>query len=245
MNKEKLINLLNDFKSGLKNMETVIQELKDLPFTDLEFVKIDNHRELRKGFPEVVYGKNKTKSQLEVICNNLKSNDRVLFTRIGKKKAKLLLSVDHELEYDKLAKIVFKNKSKSEKSEKKIIICAAGTSDIKIAEEAFITCEVMGRNVTKYYDVGIAGIHRLFSIYDKLQEASVIIAVAGMEGALPSVISGIVKCPVIAVPTSVGYGANFGGLSALLTMLNSCSSGVVTVNIDNGFGAGYFASLIV
>ena len=245
MEKKTIIKILNDFKEDKIALEEVLEQLKDLPFKDLGFVKLDNHRELRKGFPEVIYGKSKSKKQLEEICINLKTRERVLFTRIGKKKAEILLEIDNELEYNPQAKIVFKNKDKTKKSSKKVVICAAGTSDINVAEEAFVTCEVMGCNVTKHFDVGVAGIHRLFSIYDKLQDADVIIAVAGMEGALPSVISGLVSCPVIAVPTSVGYGANLGGISALLTMLNSCSSGIVTVNIDNGFGAGYFASLIV
>ncbi|HOV13787.1 MAG TPA: nickel pincer cofactor biosynthesis protein LarB [Spirochaetota bacterium] len=245
MDKKRVIEILNNFKSDKLSIDEVLNELKDLPFKDLGFVKLDNHRELRKGFPEVIYAKSKTKEQLKEICVNLKDRDRVLFTRVGKNKADLLLSIDNELEYNRLAKIVYKNKVTEKKSNKRIVICAAGTSDIRVAEEAYVTCEVMGCNVDKYYDVGVAGIHRLFSIYDKLQEASVVIAVAGMEGALPSVISGLVSSPVIAVPTSVGYGANFGGVSALLTMLNSCSAGIVTVNIDNGFGAGYFASLIV
>lgn len=245
MDKKKIVRILNDFKSGVITIEKVLDELRDLPFKDLGFAKIDNHRDLRKGFPEVVYAKGKKKDQLAEICSLLKDRERVLFTKIGKKKAELLLSIDDKLKYNKLAKMVYKNESKIEKNSKKIAICVAGTSDIKVAEEASVTCEVMGTLVEKFYDVGVAGIHRLFSVYEKLKESSVVIAIAGMEGALPSVVSGLVSVPVIAVPTSIGYGANLNGFAALLTMLNSCSSGVATVNIDNGFGAGYLASLIV
>jgi pyridinium-3,5-biscarboxylic acid mononucleotide synthase len=243
MDKDNLIKLLNDVKNQNITIEEATEKIKDLPFKNLDFVKLDHHRELRKGFGEVIYCKSKTIEQLEIICKELKNNDRILYTRVGEKKAAALLSIDKDLKYSKISKIVYK-KNENKKSKGLILIAAAGTSDIFVAEEAALTAEVMGNNVERHFDVGVAGIHRLFSIYDNLQKANVIIAVAGMEGALPSVISGLVNSPVIAVPTSVGYGANFGGLAALLTMLNSCSPGISVVNIDNGFGAGYLASMI-
>ena len=243
MDNNNLIKLLNEVKEDKIQVEDALKKLKDLPFKNLDFVKLDHHRELRKGFGEVIYCKNKTIPQLEKICSELKNTDYVLYTRIGKKKADAIIKIDKELIYNKVAKIVYK-KIKKNISEGIIIVLSAGTSDMKVSEEAAMTAEVMGNKVERHYDVGVAGIHRLFSIYDRLQQANVIIAVAGMEGALPSVVSGLVNCPVIAVPTSVGYGSNFNGLSSLLTMLNSCSPGISVVNIDNGFGAGYMASLI-
>jgi NCAIR mutase (PurE)-related protein len=243
MDKDSLINLLNDVKNQKVSIENAVEQIKDLPFKNLDFVKLDHHRELRKGFGEVIYCKSKTIDQLQAICKELINNDRILYTRVGKKKAQMLLSIDKNLTYSEISKIAYKKNNKVT-SKGSILIVAAGTSDISVAEEAALTAEVMGNNVEKHFDVGVAGIHRLFAIYDNMQKANVIIAVAGMEGALPSVISGLVNCPVIAVPTSVGYGSNFGGLSALLTMLNSCSPGIAVVNIDNGFGAGYLAAMI-
>jgi pyridinium-3,5-biscarboxylic acid mononucleotide synthase len=218
-------------------------KLKDLPFKDLDFVKLDHHRELRRGFGEVIYSKNKSIPQLKKICEETIDSDYVLYTRIGSKKAGEIMKIDKKLKYNETAKVVYK-KFKDAASKGIIAVVSAGTSDMRVSEEAAITAEVLGNKVERYYDVGVAGIHRLFAIYDNLQKANVLVTVAGMEGALPSVVSGLVKCPVIAVPTSVGYGTNFGGLSALLTMLNSCSPGIAVVNIDNGFGAGYLASMI-
>jgi pyridinium-3,5-biscarboxylic acid mononucleotide synthase len=243
MDNNNLMKLLEEIKTNRTTIEDAILQLKDLPFKDLDFVKLDHHRELRKGFGEVIYCKNKSIEQLEKICIALEKNDYVLYTRIGRKKAAAIMKIDNHLQYNETSKIVFK-KMKKPASDGIITVLSAGTSDMKVSEEAALTAEIMGNIVERYYDVGVAGIHRLFSIYDKLQKANVIIAVAGMEGALPSVVSGLVNCPVIAVPTSVGYGSNFNGLSALLTMLNSCSPGISVVNIDNGFGAGYMASLI-
>ncbi len=246
MNKEELSRLLNDVKDKKISIDDAIKQFRDLPFKDLDFVKLDSHRDLRKSLGEVIYCKNKTLEQLEIICKELKktNKDRIIYTRVSKKKAELLLSIDDELKYNETAKMVYKN-SKKINLKSLILVITAGTSDIPIAEEAACTAEIMGNKVERHFDVGVAGIHRLFSIYDRLQEASVIIVAAGMEGALPSVISGLVDVPIIAVPTSVGYGASFNGIAPLLTMLNSCSPGIVVVNIDNGFGAGYFASIIL
>ena len=245
MNREEIRDILLRVKKNKLSSEDALDLLRDLPFKDLSFVKIDNHRELRRGVGEVIYCRSKKRKQLEIICRELVSYKRVLYTKVGKKKRELLLSIDDKLSYNKLAKMVFKTDILANKDDKnKIVILAAGTSDIPIAEEAYCTATFLGNNVEKYYDIGVAGIHRLFAIYDKIKSSSVIVAIAGMEGALPSVISGLVDCPVIAVPTSVGYGANFGGISALLTMINSCSPGIAVVNIDNGFGAGYLASQI-
>jgi pyridinium-3,5-biscarboxylic acid mononucleotide synthase len=245
MNKETLIQLFNDIRDKKITIPEAVEIFKDLPYKDLDFVKLDYHRDLKKSLGEVIYSSGKTNVQLEAICRELKASkkEKIIFTRVDQEKADLLLSIDNELEYNKAAQIVFKNNSK-EKKRNLILVLTAGTSDINIAEEASCIAEIMGNNVEKYFDVGVAGIHRLFAIYDKLQEADVIIAVAGMEGALPTVVSGLVNVPVIALPTSVGYGASLNGLSALLSMLNSCSPGIAVVNIDNGFGAGYLASLI-
>lgn len=245
MNTEKIINLLNDVRDKKITVDSALSILKDLPYKDLDFVKLDFHRDLRTGLGEVIYCKSKTKEQLELIAKKIKESekDTVLYTRVGKKKADLILSIDSDLKYNKTAKMVYKKKG-GITNHAPILVITAGTSDIPIAEEAACTAEVMGSNVERHFDVGVAGIHRLFSIYDKLQQAAVIVAVAGMEGALPSVVSGLVNVPVIAVPTSVGYGANFNGMASLLTMLNSCSPGISVVNIDNGFGAGYLSSLI-
>lgn len=246
MNKDELYKLLNDVKDKKISIEEAFKCFRDFPFKDLDFVKLDSHRDLRKSLGEVIYCKNKTLLQLEIICRELKNlkKDRIIYTRVNKKKAELLLSIDSELKYNETAKMVYK-KNKKINSKSFILVITAGTSDMPVAEEAACTAEIMGNNVERHFDVGVAGIHRLFSIYDRLQEASAIIVAAGMEGALPSVISGLVDAPIIAVPTSVGYGASFNGIAPLLTMLNSCSPGIVVVNIDNGFGAGYFASIIL
>lgn len=237
--------ILNDVRDNKISIDKATGLFKDLPFKDLDFVKLDFHREMRTGITEVIYCKNKTLEQLKIICEELKKSGKkgILYSRISKKKAEALLSIDNELEYNKAARMVYKKKAPI-KSNHPILVITGGTSDIPVAEEAACTIETMGSIVEKHFDVGVAGIHRLFSIYDRLQNAGVIIAIAGMEGALASVVSGLVKVPVIAVPTSVGYGANFGGLAPLLSMLNSCSPGISVVNIDNGFGAGYLASII-
>ena len=246
MDNESLKNLLNDVKDKKISVNDAIKFFRDMPFKDLDFIKFDYHREVRTGIREVIYCKNKTLAQLEIISKEIKKTkkEKIMYSRVNEKKAKLLLSIDNELEYNKLARMVYKKK-KQKLSDALVLIITAGTSDISVAEEASCTADVIGTRVEKHFDVGVAGIHRLFSIYDRLQEASVIIVIAGMEASLASVVSGLVGVPVIAVPTSIGYGASFRGITALLSMLTSCSPGISVVNIDNGFGAGYLASIII
>jgi len=213
-------------------------------FCDLGFAKLDIDRKQRRGFSEVVYCRGKTGPHLKKICQAfLKNKQDLLLTKLDKTVFIYLKRAIPRLKYNPIAKIGYLNQHKVNRKGLVAVICA-GTSDLPIAEEAAITLEIMGNRVEKLYDVGVAGVHRLMSRLDVLRKANVIVVVAGMEGALASLVSGLVASPVIAVPTSCGYGANFGGLSALLTMLNSCSPGVTVVNIDNGFGAGYFAGLI-
>ncbi len=220
---------------------------KDLSFEDLGFAKVDHHRKRRKGFPEVIFCQGKTKGQIAKIAEAIsKKGDDVLATRATKEDFLELKKFLPRAKYDEVARIITcKNKKGKTKNKKKILIVTAGTSDIPVAKEAEATLKFLGDNVEFLYDVGVAGLHRILKNIKKLQKASVIIAIAGMEGALPSVIGGLVSAPIIAVPTSVGYGANFKGLSALLTMINSCASGIAVVNIDNGFGAAVFADSII
>ncbi|MFZ2938159.1 MAG: nickel pincer cofactor biosynthesis protein LarB [Candidatus Omnitrophota bacterium] len=214
-------------------------------FCDLGFAKIDVDRLNRKGFSEVVYCPGKTNLQLKIICLELlKNSQNLLLTKLDKKNFSYLKKSLPQLKYNAAARLAFFARNPQKTKKGMVVIVSAGTSDIPIAEEACLTLEIMGNNAIRLYDVGVAGVHRLIKNIDILRKANVIIVVAGMEGALASLVSGLVKCPVIGVPTSCGYGANFRGLSALLTMLNSCSPGITVVNIDNGFGAGYFASLI-
>ncbi|MFH0790635.1 MAG: nickel pincer cofactor biosynthesis protein LarB [Candidatus Omnitrophota bacterium] len=213
-------------------------------FCDIGFAKVDTDRLKRKGFSEVIYCPGKTKRQLKGISHELiRNNQNLLLTRLEKDIFLYLKRYFPRLKYKPSAKLGFITQETAVKKGT-VVVISAGTADMPVAEEAAATLEIMGNNVTKLYDVGVAGVHRLMQHIDIVKKAQIIVVVAGMEGALASVVSGLVKCPVIAVPTSCGYGANFGGLSALLTMLNTCSPGVVVVNIDNGFGAGYFASLI-
>ncbi|MBN1157109.1 nickel pincer cofactor biosynthesis protein LarB [Candidatus Woesearchaeota archaeon] len=213
-------------------------------YQDLGFAKLDHGRARRRGFPEVVFCENKTTEQIGKIFLAMRQRkDTVLLTRMSKGQFEGIKHLDKKIKYSDSGRIAWFNKRKT-KSKGKILVITGGTSDIPVAEEAAITAEVMGNSVQRLYDVGVAGIHRLLANTDKLNDAKVIIVVAGMEGALGSVVSGLSSAPVVAVPTSVGYGSSFKGLSALLTMLNSCSPGIAVVNIDNGFGAGYFASMI-
>ena len=213
-------------------------------FCDLGFAKLDIERKKRRGFSEAIYCQGKTRAHLKKICQGLlKNRQDLLLTKLDKNSFTYLKKAIPRLKYNPIAKIGYLNQHKISRKGLVAVICA-GTSDIAVAEEAAVTSEVMGNRVEKFYDVGVAGVHRLMNSIDVIKRANVIIVVAGMEGALASLVSGLVKSPVIAVPTSCGYGANFGGLSALLAMLNSCSPGVTVVNIDNGFGAGYFAGLI-
>lgn len=224
-------------------------KLKLATYENLGFAKVDHHRKNRQGFPEVIYGEGKTEEQILSIIEAIRSkNHDVLVTRISKQKADYILRYHPEFIYNETAQILFwkenaRNMDQGEYQGYIAIVCA-GTSDLKVAEEAAVTAEALGSNVRRFYDVGVAGIHRLFDNIEEIQQATASVIVAGMEGALPSVVGGLVSHPVIAVPTSVGYGANFHGLSALLTMLNSCASGISVVNIDNGFGAAYNAVLI-
>lgn len=245
MNENMIKRIMELVRDGQKTVDEAIKELKFLPYEDIGYAKIDNHRSLRVGYPEVIYSEGKTFEQILGIIEHMNSNEStdILLTRLKKEVFIKLHEKFGELEYNEIAGLGMIRKTKSE-PKGNILVATGGTSDIPVAEEAALTAEFFGNKVTRVYDVGVAGIHRLLSNYQKIQEAKVIIAVAGMDGALPSAIAGLASVPVIAVPTSVGYGASFGGVAALLTMLNSCATGVSVVNIDNGFGAGYLASMI-
>ena len=227
-------------------IEECLTTLRTLPFQDLGFAKVDHHREIRTGFPEVIYSPGKTYEQVLAIASSmLDKTSRVMISRAEKEVYDYIKNHIPEDEYNQTAKyITIGHPPPTENLKKGLTVVAAGTSDIPVAEEAAVISEFMGCEVERVWDVGIAGLHRLISKLETLQNSNVIVAVAGMEGALPSLVAGLVSAPVIAVPTSVGYGANFEGLSALLTMLNSCSPGIAVVNIDNGFGAGYMAATI-
>ncbi len=246
MNIKAIEKLLEDVKSGDTDIKAAMERLKFLPFEDLEFATIDSHRSLRRGFPEVIYGEGKTTAQIRKIAKKLGEKDEnVLITRLDAAKARALKKTFKVSLYNKLARTLFIETHPILKAGRgDILVISAGTSDIPVAEEAAVTAESMGNRVKRIYDVGVSGLHRLLHKKEELSNAMVLIVVAGMEGALPSVVSGLVARPVIAVPTSVGYGANLGGMTTLLAMLNSCASGISVVNIDNGFGAGYTAALI-
>ena len=246
MDEATLKDLLMRFKSGEFSVQEVLEKLKTMPFEDLGFACIDHHRPLRRGISEVIYGEGKSPDQILSIMEKMaQQGDNVLITRLSKDKAERILSVYPKAVFHEAARALTLEQRPIEHSGKgTILVISAGTSDLGVAEEAAVTARFLGNPVETIHDVGVAGLHRILAHGKKLEQASVIIVVAGMEGALPSVVSGLVAKPVIAVPTSVGYGASFGGISALLAMLNSCASGVVVVNIDNGFGAAYAASLI-
>ncbi|MDA8221418.1 nickel pincer cofactor biosynthesis protein LarB [Desulfosporosinus sp.] len=245
MDEESLIKLLENVKEGRVGVEEAVSDLKKLPFEDLGFAKVDHHRNIRNGYPEVIFCQGKTIDQIKIIVQKLMvCNNNILATRAGKEVYEGILEVTGDAVYYETARIVVVKRRDIVVTDKIIAVVTAGTSDISVAEEAAVTAEILGNKVDRIYDVGVAGIHRLLANTNHLMRANVLVAVAGMEGALASVVGGLVDKPVIAVPTSVGYGANFGGLSALLTMLNSCASGIGVVNIDNGFGAGYLASMI-
>lgn len=237
--------ILYQVKEGKVDVEDAMKSFKNLPFEDLGYAKIDHHRSLRNGYPEVIYCEGKAIEHIVGIVEKmLERGSNILATRASKEVYEAIKAVCEEVQYHELARIITIKQEEIKASKHRILVMTAGTSDIPVSEEAAITAEMLGNTVERLYDVGVAGIHRLLSNIDKINEASVIITVAGMEGALASVVGGLVDKPVIAVPTSVGYGANLGGISALLTMLNSCASGIGVVNIDNGFGAGYLASTI-
>ncbi|WP_044895268.1 nickel pincer cofactor biosynthesis protein LarB [Bacillus alveayuensis] len=240
-----LHNILHQLKKGQLSVEAAEQMLKS--YEDLGFVKVDVHRQRRKGFPEVIYGEGKTAEQILKIIKSLQETEnRILVTRVSEDKGQKVINEQSEIVWDSTSKtLVWKRENEPEiLYDGYVSVLCAGTSDLAVAEEAAVSLEAMGVRPMRFYDVGVAGIHRLFDQLDEIKKASVIIAIAGMEGALPSVVGGLVDKPVLAVPTSVGYGANLNGISSLLTMLNSCSSGISVVNIDNGFGAAYQAALI-
>ena len=246
MNIDSIKRMLLDFRSGTVSLDQAIDQLKTLPYEDIEYAKIDHHRAVRQGFPEVVFCQGKTVSQVAEIMRKLAAAyPNVLGTRARKEMFVEVQKHIPDAQYHELANlIIVERKKKEAHSDRYIVVLSAGTSDMPIAEEAAVTAEIMGNNVKRIYDVGVAGIHRLFAHRETICQADVCIVVAGMEGALASVVGGMVDKPVIAVPTSVGYGASFNGLAALLSMLNSCAAGVAVVNIDNGFGAGRMASII-
>jgi len=246
MNIRRIESLLSSVKSGKTSIDEAMLQLKSLPFEDLGFARVDHHRSLRKGFPEVIWGEGKTSGQILTIMRQLKKKGQnILITRLDNRKAMAIQKVFLRSLYYPRSKVLTYHTHRSKLEGKgMILVVTAGTTDIPVGEEAAITAQFMGNRVETLYDVGVAGIHRLLSERAKLEAARVLIVVAGMEGALPSVVGGLVDKPVIAVPTSIGYGTSFGGIAALLGMLNSCASGVSVVNIDNGFGAGYMASLI-
>ena len=245
MTKEELTALLSGVANGAVSVEEALTKLKLQPFDDLGFAKVDNHRGVRQGAGEVIYGAGKTDEQIEkIVAHMLEGGEKsVLITRMSEDAA-AYLGDKIPLFYDKISHIGIAGEKSATNGVGNIVIATGGTSDIPVAEEAALTAEYYGNKVTRLYDVGVAGVHRLMENMELLVHANVVIVIAGMEGALASVVGGLVDCPVIAVPTSVGYGASFEGLSALLSMLNSCANGVSVVNIDNGFGAGYIAGKI-
>lgn len=245
MNPEELKKLFISVRKGETEIEDAIKKLKDLSYTDIGHTKIDNHRELRTGYPEVIFCAGKTVDQVqEIVQQMLTRNNSILATRATEEMYKSVQKICSEAVYHSLSKMIVIQHDKPKLTESTIAVVTAGTSDMAVAEEAAVTAELFGNKVIRIFDVGVAGIHRLYDKLPEIRESRVIVVVAGMEGALPSIVGGLVDKPVIAVPTSIGYGANFHGLSALLGMLTSCASGVCVVNIDNGFGAGYMASMI-
>lgn len=247
MNQQEILSLLKQIAAGRVSAERALERLRHLPFEDLGFAKVDHHRALRQGFAEVIFARGKTPQQVAEIARRLlrqspKSN--VLITRADQRQAAAVRRIARGAKFHALSGVITIARTQAITGKGGILVVSAGTSDIPVAEEALLTAQIMGNRVTSIYDVGVAGLHRLMHHRQQLDAARVIICVAGMEGALPSVVGGLVGVPVIAVPTSVGYGASFGGVAALLGMLNSCASNVTVVNIDNGFGAGCVASVI-
>jgi len=245
MNKAQTLNILQKVQAGTMPPEDALLKLCTQPFEDLGYAKLDHHRELRQGVGEVIFGAGKTPQQIEGIASAMldKGHNLVLITRINAETAEAVKKT-LPLEYYQMARVGIIGRMPQADGIGKIVVATGGTSDMPAAEEAAVTAQALGNEVVRLYDVGVAGLHRLLSQLDVIMDAQVIVSIAGMEGALTSVIGGLVDCPVIGVPTSIGYGASFNGIAALLSMLNSCSSGVSVVNIDNGFGAGYLASMI-
>jgi len=245
MNAKEVEKLLTEVKEGETSIEKALEVLKNFPYTDLGFARIDNHREMRTGYPEIIYCAGKSLEQVREIFRVMaEKENNVIGTRASQEMYEAVKSISPAAVYYPMARIISLQQKKPEAPASMIAIITAGTSDMPVAEEAAITAELLGNKVVRIYDAGVAGIHRLVDKLPEIRNCRVIIVIAGMEGALASVIGGLVDKPVIAVPTSVGYGANFGGISALLAMLTSCSTGVTVVNIDNGFGAGFAASMI-
>lgn len=244
MNRDHILSILKDIENGNLSAELAAEKLRLEPYEEFSYANVDHHRGLRQGVPEVIYGAGKTAEQIRGIAKAMlrHEDENILITRISPEKRAVLEGLP--VDYREIAQIAIVNPKPIEKPYGSIVVVSAGTSDMPVAEEAAVTAEVLGNRVTRIYDSGVAGIHRLLAHTEELMQARAVVAVAGMEGALASVVGGLVDCPVIAVPTSVGYGASFHGLAALLAMLNSCASGVSVVNIDNGFGAGYQASMI-
>ena len=245
MHPDKLRLLISAVAEGDKSVEQAMSELKSFPYEDLGFAKLDHHRHLRRGFPEVIFCESKTSEQVVAIVSAMAKREcNVLATRVSPETSEAVLAVFEKAVYNEAGRTLTLLAHPIGRRKGDVTVISAGTSDIPVAEEAAVTLEMMGCRMQRVYDVGVAGIHRLFDRASDFSKSDAIIVVAGMEGALASVVGGLVECPVVAVPTSVGYGASFGGLAALLGMLNSCSPGVAVVNIDNGFGAGYFAGVI-
>jgi len=246
MNEDNLVRVLSMVAKGSLPVDKAVQELKTISYENIDFANIDHHRSLRKGFPEVIFGQGKTSIQIIGIMEKMIIHeDIILVTRLNKEKAKKITLAFKDAQYFQEANFLWlKKKEPKLTGSGDILILSAGTSDIPVAQEAFLTAKAMGNKVETIFDIGVAGIHRLFAHEKQISNSAVIVVVAGMEGALPSVVAGMVKAPVIAVPTSIGYGTSFGGMTALLGMLNSCSSNIAVVNIDNGFGAGFMASSI-
>lgn len=246
MKKEELLQILEEVRSGRLKVTDAAEKFGGLPFQDIHYAKIDHQREIRRGFPEIIFCAGKTVDQLlGIACGIWERGSAVLGTRCTREQFRAVTGQFAGAQYFEEARIFFIDQGTFPKCSKKIVVVTAGTTDISVAEEAAVTAECLGIGVDRIYDVGIAGIHRLFANLERINSAAIIIAVAGMEGALPSVVAGLTDKPVVAVPTSVGYGANFHGLSALLAMLSSCTGGIGVVNIDNGFGAAYLAALIL
>ena len=242
---EQVLRLMEAVREGEVSPEAACERLRNLPFEDLGFAKVDHHRSLRTGMPEVIYAKGKTAEQVgRIFASMTAAGSNVLATRASREQFEAVLAVEPRAIFHELAACVTLKQHEGSPRPRVVAVVCAGTSDLPVAEEAAVTAELMGNTVERIADVGVAGLHRLLSQHSRLREAAVLIVCAGMEGALPSVVGGLVAAPVIAVPTSVGYGASFSGLAALLGMLNSCSPNVMVVNIDNGFGAAYVATLI-
>ena len=245
MNATELKRLFEQVRSKKISADEAVQKLRHMPFEDLGFAKVDHHRSLRAGMPEVIFGPGKDPAHLaEIFAKLAQHGNNVLATRVNLEQVRAVRKRLKKAEHNKVARTLVLRQNEERTGKGKIVIVCAGTSDVPIAEEAAVTAELMGNETARVYDVGVAGIHRLLAHKSELSEARVLIVCAGMEGALPSVVGGLVGVPVIAVPTSVGYGASFGGLTAMLGMMNSCASNVTVVNIDNGFGAAYVASMI-